>query len=165
MRSRQPQAKDFKASTAAQETDLLYRTKEERQLMARSASSCRQSQISSPSVSDIIPATPRTKRVEVPSASIKDERHQSRFECQLAVQMRELTPTTNSLITMMGGVVTDMSDGGMCIRTTRPLTSYSSVRCEITLPNSSISVPTLMQVRWVRQTGTRMYDCGLAYLV
>lgn len=117
----------------------------------------------SPKVAD--PAAPRYRRPESLEPAQAEERHASRFECQLAVQMRELTPTTNHLITVMGGVVTDMSDGGMCVRTTRPLTSYSSVRCEITLPNSSISVPTLMQVRWVRQTGKAIFDCGLAYLV
>ena len=134
--------------------------------MARTASSsCRHPQMPHTSAEVLLPASPRVKRATSREALKIEERTEPRFDCQLAVQLRELTPTTDTMIAILGGVVTDMSRGGICIRTIRPLTTYSSVRCEITLPNSSISLPTLMQVRWVRQTGPCTYACGLTYLV
>ena len=108
-------------------------------------------------------SSPRRKRASLPE--VAELRQDPRYECQLAVQVRELTPTTDLFIAMLGGVVTDMSQSGVRIRTVRPLTTFATVRCEITFPNTSLSVPTLMQVRWTRQTGDCQYDCGLVYLV
>ena len=95
----------------------------------------------------------------------QEERHEPRFPKKFEVRYRELTVSSDSLYASFQGAIANMSTGGLCLTTDRPLTPYSTIRCEITLPGSPVGVPCLLQVRWVREVQQGVFLSGLLYLM
>jgi hypothetical protein len=61
--------------------------------------------------------------------------------------------------------VVNAAEGGLCIVLNRSLLISSVLRCRFAMPGSDHGIPTLMQVRWVKQMDNGLYRCGLMYLV
>ncbi|HEX2714048.1 MAG TPA: PilZ domain-containing protein, partial [Candidatus Acidoferrales bacterium] len=64
------------------------------------------------------------------------------------------------------GQIRNISGGGLCLLiNNRPAKESYVLRCELPLPGIPASIPTLMQVRWSRQTpGKHRYLIGLQFL-
>jgi PilZ domain len=64
------------------------------------------------------------------------------------------------------GTTENVGRGGMALLSNQPLPLDSVVRCEIAIPGSSVSIPTLMKVRWSeKMEGKTHYKLGLQFLV
>jgi hypothetical protein len=65
------------------------------------------------------------------------------------------------------GRVRNVSSTGICLVTEQPLERSSLLRCAVSLPGAPVAVPTLMQVRWTRQTGVMLdpYISGLQFIL
>jgi hypothetical protein len=64
------------------------------------------------------------------------------------------------------GRIQDFSEGGLSVIADRKLNQFEVIRGEIMLPNMSIGVPSLLQVRWVRPTTKKShYRAGLQFLL
>ena len=64
------------------------------------------------------------------------------------------------------GETLDIGRGGVCLLTDQQLRSDSVLRCELVLHDSSIGVPTLMQVRWSKKTlDKNAFRVGLQFLL
>ena len=65
------------------------------------------------------------------------------------------------------GRVRNVSNAGICLVTEQPLEDSSLLRCGVPLPGAPVAVPTLMQVRWTRQSGGRHdgYISGLQFIL
>jgi hypothetical protein len=59
----------------------------------------------------------------------------------------------------------NISTGGICIRSKRPLENSPLVRCELRLPGVPARIPFLAQVRWSEKRGANDYRVGLQFLV
>jgi hypothetical protein len=68
--------------------------------------------------------------------------------------------------TVISGRIQNVSQGGACLQSDRPIPVSSLVRCEIVVPGTRAAVPTLMQVRWTQKTSTNgSYKIGLQFLL
>jgi len=78
---------------------------------------------------------------------------------QLGARNRRAPPTVH-------GQTQNVSNSGVCLITDWPLEEASLVRCDVALPYMHLVVPTLMQVRWTRESGVdqRSYTSGLQFL-
>jgi hypothetical protein len=67
----------------------------------------------------------------------------------------------------LSGRVQNISKTGVCIVTDYPLEKSAVVRCEITLFDLQIVVPTILEVRWTRKQKLQQprYLSGLEYLI
>jgi c-di-GMP-binding flagellar brake protein YcgR len=64
------------------------------------------------------------------------------------------------------GRVADISAGGLCLLTDDEADLAGPVRGEIVVPQLSVGIPTLLQVRWTqRDPGSQTYRVGLQFLV
>jgi len=64
------------------------------------------------------------------------------------------------------GRVRDVSAGGLCVLSSRPVGASNVVRCELGLPSVPVRIPALMQVRWARETPSKgKYHIGLQFLI
>ncbi len=61
--------------------------------------------------------------------------------------------------------VVNASEGGLCVVLNRSLVLSAVIRCRFQLKDLPVTVPTLLQVRWVEPTPEGKYRCGLMYLV
>ena len=62
--------------------------------------------------------------------------------------------------------VENLSDGGMCLITTKPLNISNPVRCEISLAEFPVALPILLQVRWSQEISPGSeYRIGLKFLL
>lgn len=67
---------------------------------------------------------------------------------------------------LLDGVTENVGRGGICVLTDETLPQNSVVRCVLSLPDISMNIPTLMQVRWVQRiTGKTKYRAGLQFLI
>jgi hypothetical protein len=67
---------------------------------------------------------------------------------------------------LLDGVTENVGRGGICALTDQALPQDSVVRCELSLPDISMNIPTLMQVRWAQKIeGKRQYRAGLQFLI
>ncbi len=67
---------------------------------------------------------------------------------------------------VLRGKTENISTGGMCVRTKRPLKSSNLVRCELRLPGVPARIPFLAQVRWSKKrSGANSYQAGLQFVV
>ena len=66
----------------------------------------------------------------------------------------------------MIGRVHNVSQGGICFISTEPIPQSSLVRCDIGVSESPVSIPTLMQVRWIQKQRLQAdtYLTGLQFL-
>ncbi len=135
--------------------------------MARPYSpSCRRRRTSAPSGRHLAQASaPQIKNTIIVSTKAVEDRHEPRYSSQLEIHLSELTPTNETLVALTPGSVANLSRHGLCVNTPRPLTPCSCVRCEISLPGTPVQLPTLMQVRWVKEIAESVYQCGLSYLL
>ena len=66
----------------------------------------------------------------------------------------------------LDGVTENVGRGGVCVLIDEALPQNSVVRCELSLPDISMNIPTLMQVRWAhRIMGKSKYRAGLQFLI
>jgi len=64
------------------------------------------------------------------------------------------------------GATENVGNGGVCFFTDRPLPLNSVLRCELTVADTPVDIPTLMQVRWSqRLEGKGSYKLGLQFLL
>ena len=67
---------------------------------------------------------------------------------------------------LLDGVTENVGRGGVCVLVDESLPQNSVVRCELSLPDISMNIPTLMQVRWAhRIQGSSKYRAGLQFLI
>jgi hypothetical protein len=60
----------------------------------------------------------------------------------------------------------NISTGGVCVHTERPLESFRLVRCELRLPEVPVDLPFLAQVRWIeKRSGVNQYRIGLQFVL
>ena len=60
----------------------------------------------------------------------------------------------------------DISEGGLGVRTSRTVTVSSPIRCEVRLADVPGAIPTLAQVRWVKNSRPRAgVRIGLQFLL
>jgi len=63
------------------------------------------------------------------------------------------------------GALRDISAGGLCLQSDRPLKQSQVVLCDLPIPGLPVAIPTLMNVRWVRQSPeAQEYTIGLQFL-
>ena len=100
-------------------------------------------------------------------ADIEERRAEPRFRLSVSVVMQELSPAHKTPLpkTAIRGVIHDLSNGGIGLSTAAPLSHSTVVRCDITLNNPPVSIPTMAQVRWVQRAHAGEYRSGLAYLL
>jgi len=64
------------------------------------------------------------------------------------------------------GITENISSGGVCFLIGQGLPVNSIVRCELTVGDLPVNIPTLMQVRWLRKIeGGNNYKVGLQFLL
>ena len=64
------------------------------------------------------------------------------------------------------GEISDLSGGGLCVFTPRAVSLLSPIRCEVRLADLPVSIPTLVQVRWVeRNLSGEGEKVGLQFLI
>jgi hypothetical protein len=82
-----------------------------------------------------------------------DRRQHPRFPELLELRVREIQPLHAGTKTgkTVSGRVHNLSEGGLCFISSDLIPQSSLVRCCIGVSESPVSVPTLMQVRWVHK--------------
>ncbi len=96
-----------------------------------------------------------------------ERRDDARFNRDIDVAVRELSAvskTPDLRKPVIHGKIQNLSRRGVCISSKVPLTSAAVVRCDIRVADLPVSVPTLMQVRWVEKTRGQSYVSGLLYM-
>jgi PilZ domain len=64
------------------------------------------------------------------------------------------------------GVTENVGNGGVCLLADRPLPLNSVLRCQLTVADAPMDIPTLMSVRWLRRlNGGNNYKLGLQFLL
>jgi hypothetical protein len=65
------------------------------------------------------------------------------------------------------GRIQNISAGGVCLITPRPIEKFSVLRCEITIGDVPLKIATLMQVRWTKKQNMQPegYLSGLEFLL
>lgn len=67
---------------------------------------------------------------------------------------------------LLDGVTENVGKGGLCVLLNEAVPQDSVVRCVLSLPDLSMNIPTLMQVRWgQRINGKSKYKAGLQFLI
>jgi PilZ domain-containing protein len=99
----------------------------------------------------------------------RERRRCPRFADALEIELT-VVPTLESRqrrTPPLHGRVRNVSNAGMCLVTEQPLEASSLLRCGVPLPGAPVAVPTLMQVRWTRQNGSRFgsYISGLQFIL
>jgi hypothetical protein len=59
------------------------------------------------------------------------------------------------------GTIENIGVGGICLLSDRSIPLSSLVRCEIVVPGTSATIPTLMRVRWAQKSPNKI---GLQFL-
>jgi len=102
-------------------------------------------------------------------SSEKDRRQFKRFPQSVEVRLRPLPQlgARESKAKPIPGRLQNMSQGGICVITPSALKKTSLLRCEISLQDAPISLPTLMQVCWTRKqvVQTESYLSGLQFIL
>jgi c-di-GMP-binding flagellar brake protein YcgR len=83
------------------------------------------------------------------------------------MQARELAQIGGAKTTStLRGRVQNLSRGGVCVLSDRPLQQHAVVVCEIALPDLPLLIPTVMQVRWEqkRDVEGEQHLVGLQFL-
>jgi len=101
--------------------------------------------------------------------SHRDRRRCPRYADNLDIELNvvpELESKRRSM-PVVRGRVRNVSSTGICLVTEQPLERSSLLRCAVPLPGAPVKVPTLMQVRWTRQTGASLdpYISGLQFIL
>jgi hypothetical protein len=103
-----------------------------------------------------------------PEAKIVHARESPRFHHAMELRVGLLTRADilEEPKLLLDGVTENVGRGGVCVLTDQALPQNSVVRCELSLPDISMNIPTLMQVRWgQRVQGKSKYRVGLQFLI
>lgn len=87
-------------------------------------------------------------------AAQTERRREARFpqSLELTVQpLPELGSSRKLRVVPLRGRIHNISEGGICLITARPIEKFSVLRCEITVGDVPLRVATLMQVRWTKK--------------
>jgi hypothetical protein len=103
-------------------------------------------------------------------ATQSDRRHDPRFpqSLELTVQpLPKLGSNQKFKTTAIHGRIQNISAGGVCLITSRPIEKFSLLRCEITIGDVPLKIATLMQVRWTKKQSMQpeVYLSGLEFLL
>ncbi|HLV88392.1 MAG TPA: PilZ domain-containing protein [Candidatus Sulfotelmatobacter sp.] len=97
-----------------------------------------------------------------------DRRQHPRFPELFELRVREIQPLRSGAKSSktVSGRVHNVSRGGICFISTEPVPQSSLVRCDITISEPPVSIPTLMQVRWIQKQRLQpdTYLAGLQFL-
>jgi len=63
------------------------------------------------------------------------------------------------------GQTRNISSGGMCLLLDRACTPSSILRCEVSLPESSATIPTLGRVQWIKNHDHSKFLAGMEFLL
>jgi hypothetical protein len=98
-----------------------------------------------------------------------DRRQYPRFPQLLELRAREVQPLGSGIEPEKAvvGRVQNVSKGGLCLVSPQPMARSCLVRCEISVSEIPVSIPTLMQVRWTRKKSLQAdtYLTGLQFLL
>lgn len=99
----------------------------------------------------------------------RDRRQYPRFPQLLELQAREVQPIGSGIEREKAvvGRVQNVSKGGLCLVSPQSIARSCLVRCEISVSEIPVSIPTLMQVRWTRKQSLHAdtYLTGLQFLL
>jgi c-di-GMP-binding flagellar brake protein YcgR len=100
-----------------------------------------------------------------PSTEIERRRCQ-RFEVSFNVTAQEVLSFTNrdDLPISMRSQSRNLSNTGMCLLLDRACTAFSLLRCDVFLPGSRASIPTLARVRWIQNHQSEESVAGVEFL-
>jgi len=88
------------------------------------------------------------------------------FAAELEASQLSLVDKPRPNAKLVRAKIENISSGGLCIRTKRPLGSSGLVRCELHLPGVPVSVPLLARVCWSeKRSGANPYRIGLEFAV
>ena len=95
-----------------------------------------------------------------------EQRRSSRVRFSSVLRARELPHLGHSHTQkrLREGKIQDISAGGICIITKQRLKEAQILHCELKIPAVSISIPTLMQVRWILPRN-QQFRVGLQFLL
>ena len=96
---------------------------------------------------------------------VEGQRKNRRANWRATVRVKEMTSDADFAALVVSGQIVNIAAGGMCIASNVPLIPSATVVCEIELPGTGVSVPTLAQVVWVESTEDEQYFWGLRYVV
>lgn len=97
----------------------------------------------------------------------RERRHHPRHPFRAEFKGQELSSlgSADSPLVFQGSIQ-NISCGGINVLTKRRLKETSLVRAEILLPQTPVSVPLLMQTRWIRRLARpSRYEAGLQFLI
>ena len=73
-----------------------------------------------------------------------------RYPFNVTVMVHEMSSQQETLPQgVIGGVSRNVSETGLCVSTAKPLTYSAVVRCDVTVADVPVTIPTMAQVRWV----------------
>jgi hypothetical protein len=103
-------------------------------------------------------------------ATQTDRRREPRFPQSLEVTIQalpELGSSRKLRAVALRGRIQNLSEGGVCLITSRPVEKSSVLRCEITIGDVPLRIPTLIEVRWTRKQTMQPEDyiSGLEFLI
>lgn len=100
--------------------------------------------------------------------AIDEKRHYIRAPCSIGLRigtLSQLTVLEEPKISLQG-VTENVGRGGVCLVTDQALPLNSLLRCEFSVADTPMDVPTLMQVRWLQRVeGENKYKIGLQFLL
>jgi len=98
----------------------------------------------------------------------RPKRLHARFPIPIQLELKQLSAADKPGLSggVLRGKTENISTGGVCVRTKRPLKSSNLVRCELRLPGVPTRIPFLAQVRWSKKrSGANPYQAGLQFVV
>lgn len=96
-----------------------------------------------------------------------DRRQYPRYQLESELIGRELSllGVTEDNKHFIRAHVEDISEGGICVLTSKPLALTNPVQCKIPLAKIPVAVPVIMRVQWSHQVSTgSSYRNGLQFL-
>jgi hypothetical protein len=97
----------------------------------------------------------------------RERRQYARYPANFLVSFQEpsspgISPAGAPIIR---GDLQNISRGGFCLASNHACKESSFLRCEFFIPGFSVGVPTLAQVRWIRQNAPEEFLAGLQFLL
>jgi len=100
-----------------------------------------------------------------PEAAIGEKRTAKRYPFTVAVMLHDMSQEQKASGSQpIGCVSRNASESGMCISTAVPLMHSSVVRCDISVGDLPVTIPTMAQIRWVEKVSGGEYRSGLVYI-
>jgi hypothetical protein len=104
----------------------------------------------------------------MPLAIASDRRRDRRYSLTAKLRGKLLSgaglPREQQAI--LAGHVQDISSGGLCVLSSRPVKNASVVHCELSLPQLPVRIRALMRVRWMKAIPRKAkYRLGLQFLL